>query len=68
MFCRAYNGNRIAVRFEYEYHDADGKWFRAHGNEVLLFPCLALHLPPTGQHLSLLAELHHLLRACWLMP
>ncbi|MEU3303672.1 nuclear transport factor 2 family protein [Streptomyces sp. NPDC006678] len=29
----AYHGNRIAVRFEYEYHDADGQWFRAYGNE-----------------------------------
>ena len=25
--------NRIAVRFEYEYQDADGNWFRAYGNE-----------------------------------
>ncbi len=25
--------NRIAVRFEYEFHNADGQWFRAHGNE-----------------------------------
>ena len=24
------------VRFEYEFHDEDGKWFRAHGNEVSL--------------------------------
>ncbi|MEU6707295.1 nuclear transport factor 2 family protein [Streptomyces wuyuanensis] len=29
----AYQGNRIAVRFEYEYHDAGGQWFRAYGNE-----------------------------------
>lgn len=29
-----FNGNRIAVRFEYEFHNADGKWFRAYGNEV----------------------------------
>ncbi|MFI9582458.1 nuclear transport factor 2 family protein [Streptomyces sp. NPDC052236] len=29
----ACDGNRIAVRFEYEYHDADGQWFRAYGNE-----------------------------------
>ena len=29
----AYTGNRIAVRFEYEYHDAEGRWFRAYGNE-----------------------------------
>jgi uncharacterized protein len=25
--------NRIAVRFEYEYHNEAGKWFRAYGNE-----------------------------------
>ena len=29
----AHAGNRIAVRFEYEYHNADGQWFRAYGNE-----------------------------------
>lgn len=29
----AYQGNRIAVRFQYEYHDPDGQWFRAYGNE-----------------------------------
>lgn len=29
----AHGENRIAVRFCYEYHDADGNWFRAHGNE-----------------------------------
>ena len=26
-------GNRIAVRFQYEWHDADGQWWRSHGNE-----------------------------------
>jgi len=25
--------NRIAVRFEYEYHDENGQWWRAYGNE-----------------------------------
>jgi uncharacterized protein len=25
--------NRMAVRFEYEYQDTNGKWFRAYGNE-----------------------------------
>jgi nuclear transport factor 2 (NTF2) superfamily protein len=25
--------NRISVRFEYEWHDAAGNWFRSHGNE-----------------------------------
>ena len=29
----AFGGNKIAVRFEYEYHDANGQWFRAYGNE-----------------------------------
>lgn len=29
----AFTDNRIAVRFEYEYHDDDGQWFRAYGNE-----------------------------------
>ncbi|MBL1256018.1 MULTISPECIES: nuclear transport factor 2 family protein [unclassified Methylocystis] len=29
----AHQGNRIAVRFAYEYHDASGNWFRAYGNE-----------------------------------
>lgn len=28
-----YQGNRISVRFEYEYHDHSGQWWRAHGNE-----------------------------------
>jgi len=29
----AFTDNRIAVRFQYEYHDAEGNWFRAYGNE-----------------------------------
>jgi nuclear transport factor 2 (NTF2) superfamily protein len=29
----AHAGNRIAVRFEYEYQDARGQWYRAYGNE-----------------------------------
>lgn len=29
----AHIDNRIAVRFEYEFQKADGKWFRAYGNE-----------------------------------
>ncbi|MCP9207686.1 nuclear transport factor 2 family protein [Streptomyces cucumeris] len=29
----AWTGDRIAVRFEYEYHDTEGRWFRAYGNE-----------------------------------
>jgi uncharacterized protein len=29
----AYSENRIAVCFEYEYQDEQGKWYRAYGNE-----------------------------------
>ncbi len=29
----ACSGNRIAVRFQYEWHDADGQWWRSYGNE-----------------------------------
>lgn len=29
----SYAGNRISVRFEYEWHDDQGQWFRTHGNE-----------------------------------
>ena len=29
----AYTGNRISVRFEYEWHDEAGQWYRTHGNE-----------------------------------
>ena len=29
----AYTGNHISVRFEYEWHDDSGQWYRTHGNE-----------------------------------
>lgn len=29
--------NRIAVRFQYEWHDRDGEWFRSYGNELWEF-------------------------------
>lgn len=29
----AFSGNRIAVRYAYESHDASGQWFRSYGNE-----------------------------------
>lgn len=29
----AFTGNRIAVRFAYEWHDDSGQWYRSHGNE-----------------------------------
>ena len=30
---RAFTGNRIAVRFAYEWHDDSSNWFRSYGNE-----------------------------------
>jgi len=29
----AFTDNRIAVRFEYEWHDQNGQWYRSYGNE-----------------------------------
>ncbi|MET8282775.1 nuclear transport factor 2 family protein [Micromonospora sp. NPDC005174] len=29
----AFHENRIAVRFQYEWHDATGQWWRSYGNE-----------------------------------
>ena len=29
----AFTGDRIAVRYAYEFHDANGQWYRAYGNE-----------------------------------
>jgi nuclear transport factor 2 (NTF2) superfamily protein len=29
----AFSGDRIAVRFQYEWHDAGGQWWRSYGNE-----------------------------------
>jgi uncharacterized protein len=33
----AFEGNRIAVRFQYESHDATGDWWRSYGNELWEF-------------------------------
>jgi nuclear transport factor 2 (NTF2) superfamily protein len=30
----SFTDDRIAVRFQYEWHDADGLWFRSYGNEL----------------------------------
>ena len=32
-----FEGNRIAVRFQYESHDRDGQWWRSYGNELWEF-------------------------------
>jgi len=33
----AFGESRIAVRFEYEWHDAEGRWYRSYGNEMWEF-------------------------------
>jgi hypothetical protein len=33
----SFSENRIAVRFQYECHDADGQWWRSYGNELWEF-------------------------------
>ena len=33
----AFDGDRIAVRFQYESHDAGGQWWRSYGNELWEF-------------------------------
>ena len=33
----SYHDNRIAVRFQYESHDAAGQWYRSYGNELWEF-------------------------------
>ncbi|MDF0530558.1 nuclear transport factor 2 family protein [Tsukamurella sp. 8F] len=32
-----FRGNRMAVRFQYEWHDRDGQWWRSYGNELWEF-------------------------------
>jgi nuclear transport factor 2 (NTF2) superfamily protein len=38
----AYDADRIAVRFAYEWHDDTGAWFRSYGNENWLFDASGL--------------------------
>lgn len=33
----AFQGNHIAARFAYEWHDDRGQWYRSHGNEQWAF-------------------------------
>lgn len=38
----AFGPDRIAVRFEYESRDRDGRWWRSHGNEMWEFDATGL--------------------------
>jgi len=46
----AYEGNHIAVRFAYEWHNDDNEWFRSYGNENWEFDPNGLirHCPATS--------------------
>jgi nuclear transport factor 2 (NTF2) superfamily protein len=49
----AHRGNRIAVRFAYEYHDDSSQWFRAYGNENWQFDAdglMELRLASINEH------------------
>jgi len=46
----AFEGNRIAVRFAYEWHDDAGQWFRSYGNENWEFDANGLM---TARHASI---------------
>jgi nuclear transport factor 2 (NTF2) superfamily protein len=37
-----FHDDRIAVTFEYEWHDAAGQWFRSYGNELWEFDAAGL--------------------------
>ena len=36
----SFTENRIGVRFQYEWHDTDGQWWRSYGNELWEFDAL----------------------------
>ena len=36
----SFTDNRISVRFQYEWHDSDGQWWRSYGNELWEFDAL----------------------------
>ncbi|MFZ4760824.1 MAG: DUF1348 family protein [Burkholderiaceae bacterium] len=49
----AVSGERIAVRFAYEWHDDSGQWFRSYGNENWAFD-------PTGRMKQRFASINDL--------
>ena len=46
----AFDDDRIAVRFQYEWHDLAGNWFRSYGNELWEFSSDGLMQRRGGQH------------------
>ena len=45
-----FRDHRMAVRFEYEWHDAAGQWYRSYGNELLGVQRRGPHGAPLRQH------------------
>jgi nuclear transport factor 2 (NTF2) superfamily protein len=37
-----FRNNRMAVKFQYEWHDANGQWYRSYGNELWEFAASGL--------------------------
>ena len=61
-----FGGNRIAVRFAYEYHDDIGTWFRAYGNENWEFAddgLMSRRIASINEHTITQSERHFLWRA-----
>ena len=46
----AFDDDRIAVRFQYEWHDRDGQWFRSYGNEIWEFADERSDAAAGGEH------------------
>ena len=53
----AFEGNRIAVRFAYEWRDDSGNWFRSYGNENWEFDENGLHRSTTSPSKSRTANI-----------
>jgi nuclear transport factor 2 (NTF2) superfamily protein len=62
----SFNGNRIAVRFAYEWHDDSGQWFRSYGNENWEFSVNGLKSAATHQSMIyILARLSENITGHW---
>ena len=64
----AHDGNRIAVRFAYEWHDDTGRWYRSYGNENWEFDehGLMAHRRPSGhRNLRSTSEIGPSLMLAW---
>lgn len=63
----AYSEHRIAVRFQYEWHDSDSQWFRSYGNELWEFDNQGLMLRREASINDVAIQTHHR-RFLWPAP